>query len=478
AVRMLSRVRETLRSELRLDDVFEAPVLADLAALVRPAQRSALPAITPVDRDRPLVASFAQQRMWLSAQIEGVSETYHVPLGWRLSGRLDRAALRRALDRLVARHESLRTAFDVVNGEPVQRIDPAERGFGLLEHDLRGRPGAAAELEELVAREASEAFDLQAGPLVRGRLIALSSDEHVLLITMHHILSDGWSVGVLVRELSALYRAYHDGADDPLVPLPVQYADFAAWQRRSLAGETSLEQSAYWRQTLSGAPALLELPTDRPRPVHQNFAGDHVPVELSASLTAQLRAFSLRHGTTLFMTLLAAWGMLLSRLSGQEDVIVGVPVANRTRTEVEGLIGFFVNTLALRLDFSGDPTVGEVLARVKSRTLQAQAHQDLPFEQVVELVNPDRAAAHTPLFQVTFVWQNGGGGDDRLLAGVRSAPVYTASRFSKFDLTLELGEANDRITGGLLYATALFDRATMTRHAGYLRTLLEGMVAE
>ena len=477
AVRVISRLRQALGVEVALAELFARPVLAEFAKAVREGARSTLPPIMAARRDEPLPLSFAQQRLWFLAQMEGVSQAYHIPLGLRLTGELDGGALRGALARLVARHEALRTTFDHVDGQPVQRIAAEDSGFDLQEHDLRQHSDAEGELQRLAMEEANAAFDLQAGPLIRGRLIRLDDREHVLLITLHHIVSDGWSMGVLSRELGALYRAYSQGQADPLPGLALQYPDYAVWQRRWLAGEVLQAQSDYWRRTLAGAPAVLELPTDRRRPVQQDHAGAFVALELDDELTAGLKALSRRHGTTLFMTLLAGWAALLGRLSGQDDVVIGTPVANRSRAEVEPLIGFFVNSLALRLDLSGGPTVGELLQRVKARALEAQQHQDLPFEQVVEIVRPPRSLAHTPVFQVMFAWQNAGESDLEL-PGLRVAPVRVPCSFAKFDLTLSLAEVGGRIAGGLEYATALFDRATIERHAGYLRRLLEAMVAD
>ncbi|MDU6376189.1 MAG: condensation domain-containing protein, partial [Bradyrhizobium sp.] len=316
------------------------------------------------------------------SRFEGTSTAYHIAVGLRLIGRLERGALVRALDRIVARHEALRTVFvQGDDGMPVQRI-AAAAGFALSDHDLCGAAEAAGELQRLVAVEATASFDLERGPLIRGRLVRLAADEHVLLLTMHHIVSDGWSMGVLTRELGALYRAFAHGEADPLPPLAIQYGDYAVWQRRWLSGEVLARRGAYWKEALSGAPALLELPWDRPRPAEQDHAGAVVPIRLDARLTEALKALSHRHGTTLYMTLLAGWAALLSRLSGQKDVVIGSPVANRGRAEIDGLIGFFVNTLALRVDLSGPPSVSELLARVKAQTVAAQEHQDLPFEQV------------------------------------------------------------------------------------------------
>ena len=347
AVRVISRLRQVLGVEVAVAELFARPVLAEFAEAVREGARSTLPPITVAGRDEPLPLSFAQRRLWFLAQMEGVSQAYHISLGLRLTGVLDGGALRRALDRLVARHEALRTTFSHADGQPVQRIAAENGSFSLHEHDLRQHSNAEGELQWLAIEEANAAFDLQAGPLVRGRLIRLGDSEHVLLITLHHIVSDGWSMGVLTRELGTLYRAYSQGQADPLPALAVQYPDYAVWQRRWLTGEGLQAQSDYWRRTLAGTPAVLELPTDRRRPVQQDHAGAFVALELDDDLTAGLKALSQRHGTTLFMTLLAGWAALLTRLSGQDDVVIGTPVANRGRAEVEPLIGFFVNSTGI-----------------------------------------------------------------------------------------------------------------------------------
>ena len=477
AVRVLSRVRAELQVELSLSALFAHPVLKDCAVLLAGTPGNVLPAITVVDRNEVLPLSYAQQRMWFLSQLDGVSEAYHIPQSLRIQGELDRVALRRALDRLIVRHESLRTTFATVDGTPVQCIGDAQSSrFALVEHDLRGHAAALEELRALSVQESRSAFDLQTGPLVRGRLIQMARDAHVLLLTMHHIVSDGWSMGVFVRELNALYESYRVGGDDPLAPLQVQYADYAVWQRSLLSGEVLAAQSAYWKEQLSGAPPMLELRTDRVRPLQQDLTGAQVLVEFDAPLTAQLKSLSQRHGTTLFMTLLAGWGALLSRLSGQDDVVIGTPVANRHRAEVEDVIGFFVNTLAVRLDYSGRPSVSQLLDRVKRRSLQAQEHQDMPFEQVVELVNPPRSLSHTPVFQVMFAWQNNE--QSALdLDGLQVSRLGVGYSVAKFDLTLELMESDGCIRGSLQYATSLFERETVQRYVAYLSRLFSEMVA-
>ncbi|HST57175.1 MAG TPA: condensation domain-containing protein, partial [Longimicrobium sp.] len=485
AVRVVSRVRQALGVEVSPGDLFERPVLADFARGLKSATRAEAAAIERVDRSGNVPLSFAQQRLWFLEQLGGMGAAYHIPMRLRLQGELDRGALVRALDRIVARHEALRTTFPAVDGEPVQRIAPVEEsGFRLVEHDLRASADAEDALRRLVLDEASAPFDLARGPLVRGRLVRMAADDHVLLLTMHHIVSDGWSAGVLHRELGTLYAAFARGEADPLPPLSIQYADYAAWHRRSVEGDVLEAQAAYWTQTLGGAPELLELPADRPRPAKQDFAGALVDVALDEALTEALKTLSQRHGTTLFMTLLAGWAAVLSRLSGQSEVVIGTPSANRGHAEVEELIGFFVNTLPLRVDLSGSPSVAELLPQVRARALEAQRNQDIPFEQVVERVRPARSLAHSPLFQVMFAWQNAPGGSLEL-PGLALGPLDPAGSggspsqvSAKFDLTLTLWEDDGRIEGGVEYATALFERATVQRHVGYLRRVLEEMAAD
>ncbi|HET7463026.1 MAG TPA: amino acid adenylation domain-containing protein, partial [Longimicrobium sp.] len=495
AVQVISRVRQALSVQVALGDLFTRPVLADFARELETAPRAELPPIEPAGREGRLPLSFAQQRLWFLEQMEELGSTYHISHRMRLRGEMDRDALVRTLDRIVARHEVLRTVFVEVEGVAEQRIAPAEAGgLHLVEHDLGGRPDAMAELRRLVAAEARAPFDLARGPLIRGRLVRLAADDHVLLLTMHHIISDGWSMGVFTRELGALYAAFHAGEPDPLPPLPIQYADYAVWQRRWVDGELLQAQADYWKATLAGAPELLELRTDHPRPARQDFAGASVGLEVGTGLTAGLKALSQRHGTTLFMTLLAAWSAVLGRLAGQDDVVIGTSAAGRGRQELEGLIGFFVNTLALRVDLSGSPSVGELLARVRRRALEAQHHQDIPFEQVVELVRPERSRAHSPLFQVMFSWQNtprealelpglGAGAPAAAAAAAASAetpppPTVQASRTARYDLSLTLLEVDGRIAGGIEYATSLFERRTVERFLGYLHNVLEAMVRD
>ncbi len=477
ALRVASRVHKRLGIELELGEFFDKPELMTLAAAVQSMAHSEPPAIESAPRQQPMALSFAQQRLWFLSQLEGVSRAYHISISWRLLGVLDRNALQRALDRIVERHEALRTTFRAEDGEPSQHIAQLDIGLPLQHHDLRNQAGAAQELDRLGQQEADAAFDLRTGPLIRGRLTRTAEFEHVLWLTMHHIVSDGWSRGVLSGELSVLYAAYRAGQGDPLPALQIQYSDIAAWQRRWLSGEVLERQGEYWQRTLQGAPELIELPTDRPRPQRQDYAGGAVEFEFDESLTEQLKALSQRQGMTLFMTLLAAWGAVLLRLSGQDEVVIGAPVANRRRTELEPLIGFFVNTLALRLDSTGSPSVTQWLARVRTQALGAQQHQDLPFEQVVELMHPVRSLAHSPLFQVMFAWE-GQQAPAPALAGLHVENLSLAQNVAKFDLTLTLREQSGRIAGDLGYATALFDKATIERQVDYLRCIASAMVAD
>jgi amino acid adenylation domain-containing protein len=480
AVTLLSRLREVLQIEVSLAQIFEHPVLSDLAATLGNAA-AVLPPIVRAERTAQLPLSYAQQRFWFLAQLEATSAPYHVAGMLRFEGQLVREALVRALDTILARHEVLRTTFISGANGPVQHIADVQR-LALTERDLRGVGDSAAALREESAREAIGAFDLTSGPLLRGRLLQLSDREHVLLLTLHHVVADGWSLEVLITELTALYTALVRKEEPRLAELPVQYADYALWQQQWLRGEIGAEQSEYWRHTLAGAPAVLELPTDRVRPPRQDHAGARVPVRLSRELTHALQVLSARHGVTLPMTLLACWAGLLARLANQAEVVIGTPVANRRRAELEGLIGCFINTLALRIDVSGEPTVAQLLARVKAVSIGAQSHQDLPFEQVVELVDPPRSAAHTPLFQVLFGWQQFAW--QRAMEGCIALPQVQLSLLAserttaQFDLWLDLWEAGAEIGGGLEYASALFDRATIERYLDYWQRLLSAMVAD
>ncbi|WP_143169344.1 non-ribosomal peptide synthetase, partial [Vibrio quintilis] len=422
----------------------------------------------PDRREFPL--SLAQKRLWVMSQMDAVTTSaYVIAGGLRLRGSLDMAALTRALDRIVARHAALRTRIEMRDGEPVQVIAAQDCGFPLEEVSQRQAASEAQPFEPV--------FDLATGPLVQGQLIHQNEQEHILRIAMHHVIADGWSMGIFTGELSALYAAFAQGQPDPLPALPVQFGDYACWQQSYLQGEVLAKQQEFWVSHLQGAPEYLTLPTDRPRPEQRDYIGDNVAVTLDADLTAGLKALSQRHGCTLYMTLLAGWAALMSRLSGQEEVVIGSPVAGRTRKEAEGLIGMFVNTQALRVDLSDTPDTQALLAQVKATALAAQSHQDMPFEDVVKAVAPARSLSYSPVFQVVFALQNLPKGD-MSLSGIHLSHVDVPDKSAKVDLALIMNEGEAQISGNLNYATALFDKETIERYAGYWIRLLEGMVAD
>ncbi|HEX9939370.1 MAG TPA: condensation domain-containing protein, partial [Longimicrobium sp.] len=455
--------------------MFSAPLSLTVSAV-----RAELPAIEPAGRGGGLPLSFAQQRLWSLYQPGSLGPEH--PIAWRcwLQGELDREALSRALERIVARHDALRTTFRVVGGEPDQRIAPVEEsGFPLLEHDLSGyaEPGAQVELGQMVADEADAPFTLERGPLVRGRLIRLGARDHVLLVTLHPLVADAGSLGIFVHELGVLYAAFLRGEDDPLPALPVQYADYAVWQRRLVDGGLLREQAAYWNETLADAPEPLELPADRPHPGEPDDAGALVRLELDEEVTAGLKALGMRHGATLSTTLLAGWAAVLGRLSGQMDLVIGTSTESWRRRGVEGLIGCFVNPLPVRVDLSGSPTAAELVGRVEARVQGALRNQDLPFERVVELVQPDGAApSAAPLFRAAFAWRAAPANVE--LPGLRIDAAVEPRSTAGLDLSLELREEGSGVAGAVVFRAALFDRETVERYAGYLRRVLEGVVAD
>jgi amino acid adenylation domain-containing protein/non-ribosomal peptide synthase protein (TIGR01720 family) len=481
ATQAISRIRSAFGVELPLRDLFDAPTVAALGARVHAAlqarQGPVAPPLVPVPRTGRLPLSFAQQRLFFLDQLEPNNSTYNIPAAIHLEGALDLTALERSFNELLRRHESLRTTFQTDQDGVVQVISPSA-SLSLATTDLRGlsETDRAVEVPRLTEEEARHSFDLARGPLLRMRLLRLGEHEHILLLTMHHIVSDGWSVGLLIRELSALYASFSKGQPPALPELPIQYADYAAWQRRWLQGEALEAQLAYWRKQLDGAPRALELPTDHPRPSVQTFRGASHPLRLSKSLSEELAALSRHEGVTPFMTLLAAFQTLLYRYSGQDDISVGSPIAGRNRAEVEGLLGFFVNTLVLRGRLSGDLSFRELLGQAREATLEAQAHQDLPFEKLVEELKPERDLSRSPLFQVMFTLQ-----PDPIpelkLPGLTVRVQEHESLTSKFDLGLSLTETADGFTGTLEYSTDLFEAPTIARMAGHLRTLLEAIVS-
>ncbi|HEY0022710.1 MAG TPA: amino acid adenylation domain-containing protein [Longimicrobium sp.] len=465
--RVVSRVREVFGVELPLRALFERPVLRELAEEVDGLRGTGAAAgenaIAPAVREGDLPVTFAQERLWFVDALDPGSPVYAMPFSYRITGHFDDDALHRALAEMVRRHEPLRTTLPAVDGVPMQRIAPAPAAFDLPVADLRHLPAEErrAEARRLEAEASRHRFDLARGPLFRASLVHVADDEHLLLLNIHHAVSDGWSLGVLVEELSALYGAFSRGEASPLAEPVLQYADYAVWQRERLSGAALERQVAFWRQALEGAPALLELPTDRPRPPAESHRGGIEHLFVPPGLTAEVQALARREGATLFMVLLAALDVVLGRLAGQEDVVVGTPIAGRTRAETDRMVGLFLNSLALRTDLSGDPSFRELLGRVRESTLDAYAHQDLPFERVLEEVRPERSLAHAPVFQVMLNlanFQDGGFQSEGLeVAGAGGASEVT----SKFDLTLYVGEGNGGILVSLVYAADLFDAPRM-----------------
>ncbi|WP_368667338.1 amino acid adenylation domain-containing protein [Corallococcus sp. AB030] len=479
ATQVVSRVRVHFGVELRVRALFETPTVAGLAQrLTDAASTPALPPLTRTQGDELAPLSFAQQRLWFIDQLEPGSPLYNMPFALRLSGALDVPALQRAFDALVRRHETLRTTFETHDETPRQRIHPAPSGM-LRTEDLEALPTDAreAEVRRRMDADALRPFDLGTGPLARFTLLRLDTREHVLLLCTHHTVSDGWSFGVLVRELVALYEAFRQGQPSPLPELPVQYADFSRWQASWLEGQVLAGQLDWWKRRLDGAPHALLLPTDRPRPARRSAQGARWPVQLTPPLSDAVEALAKREGATPFMVLMAAFQLLLSRYSGQDDVLVGTPIANRRHAETEGLIGFFVNTLVLRARFTADTSFRKVLAQVRSTTLGAYEHQDLPFERLVDALQPERDLGRTPLFQALFALQNTPE-PEATLPGLTLKAEEVPSSAAKFDLDLALIRQPDGFQGALTYSTDLFDTATVQWMMERWSTLLETVLAE
>ncbi|MFC5743592.1 non-ribosomal peptide synthetase [Dyella tabacisoli] len=479
ATQLVSRVQRAWRVELPLRALFDAPTVAALTHRVADADTGdGAPPLQPVGRDTPLALSFAQTRLWFLDQLDRQSALYNIPLTLRLSGDLDIDALGRTLDEILQRHEALRTRFADQEGSPVQIVMPAT-ALLLALSDLSELPSRERQVEahRLLMEETQTPFDLESDLLIRGALLRLDAQEHILLLTMHHIVSDGWSMGVVVREMAALYQAFTEGRPSPLPELPIQYADFAHWQREWLRGEVLERQLSYWKRQLADSPSLLALPTDRPRPPQASHVGATVPFAIPAALVTQLQSLGRGTQSTLFMTLCAVFNVLLARYSGQSDICIGTPIANRNRADIEDLIGFFVNTLVLRtqvdltLDFDG------LLQQVRQHTLDAYAHQDVPFEQLVEALQPERHTSYTPLFQVMLALQNMPIGE-LTLPGVSMNLLESNGVTAKFDLMLTLTEGREGLQGCFEYSTELFEARTIERMAGHFTRLLQAIVAE
>jgi len=486
--RVVARVRDVLRVDLPLRALFEAPTLEELAARVdREEGRAAEPWVvrsgTAPGERRVAPVSFGQHRLWFIDRLEPESALFNMPVGFRLSGRLRVDVLLRVFTEIVRRHEALRTTFTEDRGEPWQIVHPmaALPPFALPVVDLFALPQETAREEAVRASrwEAGRPFSLTDGPLLRALLVRFSMDEHVAVTTMHHIVSDGWSLGVLIHEVGALYGAFVEGRPSPLPELPAQVADYAIWQRGLLQGEALEERLQWWRDALAGSPQVLEIPADRPRPPVLSRRGAHRPAALSPALAAGLRALSRREGTTLFMTLFAGLTTVLGRWTGGDDLLIASPVAGRTRPELEGLIGFFVNDLVLRADLSGDPSFQTLVQRTRGMALGAFAHQDLPFERLVEEVLEERSLSRHPLCQVAFAFHNTPSGP-LVLPGLTLEPLPVESGTAKLDLTLSIGEDGSAgpIAGIWELSTDLFDPSTIDRLAGHFLNLLAGALED
>jgi amino acid adenylation domain-containing protein len=484
ATQLMSRVRAQMGVELPLRTVFERATIRGLAEKIEESRQGneggERERIERVGREQEIGLSYAQQRLWFLDQFQPGTAVYNIPAAVRLQGELDLSALHRTFTEIIRRHESLRTTFSLLNGRPRQVIHPpSDAVIPLLDLSTLDEHERELEVRAIAQEEALRAFDLEGGPLLRMKVLRAGEAEHVLMVTMHHIISDGWSLGVLVKEVRQLYEGYVSGEASGLEELEIQYADFAAWQREWLQGEVLTAQLSYWREQLKDAPPVLELPTDRPRPPIQTFRGASLPFTLPPELSQQLETLSRLEGTTLFMTLLAAFQTLLSRYSGQTDISVGSPIAGRTRAETEGLIGFFVNTLVLRSRMSDEPTFRELLHRVRETALSAYAHQDLPFEMLVEALQPRRSLSHSPLFQVMFDFQNRPP-EAALPASsfsyLKMNVLEMEQRAAKFDLHLSMSSTIEGLSGALNYNTDLYDAESISQMLHHFQHLLSSAV--
>ncbi|TQV68007.1 amino acid adenylation domain-containing protein [Exilibacterium tricleocarpae] len=475
AARVASHIRKIFSVEVPIRTLFAATTIRELGAVVE----GSMIASPLLDRDEyPLISlergassplSFSQQRLWFLYQLQGDGQTqYNLSWALRLTGVLDVSALEEAFNSLIKRHESLRTTFHDIDGEPAQVVSK------YLEVNIPVISICEKDSSSHIRSNTASNFNLSNGPLIKLTLLLLSEDDHILLVNMHHIISDGWSISVLNHDLSALYKSYKERKKAVLEPLSIQYADFAIWQKKWLQKNVLDEQVKYWKKQLQGAPALLEMPTDRPRPATQTYSGESYRFEIEAGLLQEVRELSKKSSTTIFMTLFAGFNILLAKYSGQRDICVGTTVANRQRPELEGLIGFFVNTLVLRTLLDDEEHVTDLLAKTKEVALSAYAHQDLPFESLMEILNPTRSLSHSPLFQVMFSLQNTER-NSLVLPEADVSPVFGGVYSAKFDLSMSLVEKGDSIMGILQYNVALFDKATVQKFVEYYKNILKGM---
>ncbi|HEX8708053.1 MAG TPA: condensation domain-containing protein, partial [Pyrinomonadaceae bacterium] len=475
--RIISRMRKAFNLDVPARLLFENPTVASLAESLRGLRRARqgvrVPPLLPRSREKASPLSFQQQRLWFLDQLQPGLAAYNLISAVALKGRLDLDALERTLNEIVRRHESLRTTFILTEGQPAQLIhEPQPLELPAVDLRQASEEERRERARQLAAEAARQPFDLSRGPLVRALLLRLAEDEHWFVMVLHHIVSDGWSTGVLIREMAALYTSYSGGQESPLAELTIQYADYAAWQREWMQGQALARQLEYWREHLKGAPALLELKTDKPRPAVQSHRGARQTFALTTELTGALKALSLQEEATLFMTLLAAFEIVLHYFSNQEDIVVGSPVANRNMVETEGLIGLFANTLVFRVDLSGNPSFRELLHRVREVAIEAYAHQDVPLEKLVDELRIERNLSHLPLFQVMLVLQN------IPLPGVNLPalsmdPIALNSGTVQCDLLLNVRDTEEALGGALEYSTDLFEPVTIARMLGHYELLLQ-----
>jgi acyl carrier protein len=482
ATQVMSRVRQVFQVEVPLRRLFETPTIAELAEFIDSALLQSrglpVPSIQPVSRLDPLPLSFSQQRLWFVEQLEPDSQVFIVARALLMRGRLRHAALEQSLNEVVRRHEILRTTIAVNQGQPVQVINPSST-LSIEVVDLKSAPRDEIEREckRLAGEESARRFDLRRGPLLRVRLLEVGAEEQVILLTMHHMVTDNWSTGVLIKELKRHYEAYIKGDRAELEELKIQYADYAVWQREWLKGEVLEEQAGYWKRQLAGAPPVLELPTDWPRPAERTFRCARESFMLPRDLSRGLSKLSQREGVTMFMTLLAALQTLFYRYTGQEDICIGSGIANRTRAEVEELIGYLVNIIVLRTDLRGNPRFDELLGRVREVTKGAYEHQELPFEQIVDLLQPERNLSYAPMAQVTFALQNAP--MERLdLPDLSLEVIELDSQTVEYDISLLMSGNADGLGGLLIYNSDLFEASTIRRMIEHFQMILEEVVAE
>ncbi|TAE52225.1 MAG: non-ribosomal peptide synthetase, partial [Nostocales cyanobacterium] len=480
ATQLVSRIRASFQVEIPLKNIFTAPTIEQLAQVIETTQKQqANTQQTPIQtrtENQEIPLSYAQQRLWFIDKLEPNSASYNLSAALKIQGELSIEALEISFKTIINRHATLRTNIREIAGKPQQIIHyQTDWKLSVINLENLDKETQEKQTAEIINQQTNQPFNLAEDSLIRANLIKISDTENILTLCMHHIISDGWSIGVFIEELVTIYNNYIQGKETELKSLPIQYADFAIWQRNWLQGEVLEQQLNYWTKQLENAPKLLELPTDRPRPAEQTYKGKYQQFSITEQLTNKLKKLSQEQGVTLFMTLFTAYNTLLYRYTGQTDILVGTPIANRNRKEIEALIGFFVNTLVLRTKLGENSKFNEILNQTRTTALSAYAHQDLPFEMLVEALEIERELSHSPLFQVMFVLQNAPTSDIEI-SGLEITSIETEITTAKFDLTLTMKQTSDGLIGGWEYNTDLFDSSTIERMTGHLTTLLTAIV--